>query len=123
MRRLDGGGKRTRMDVLRGSNSKQAPLVLVHPGRGIHFFRACRERLRRSRLRRPTPTPRAYDSRGQLLIMTQPSASTQIRHPRLMAAGLPNGATAVAPAAIAISTQPKTFGPISSTSSFWYAVR
>jgi hypothetical protein len=36
--------KRTRMDVLRGSNSKQAPLVLVHPGRGIHFFRACRER-------------------------------------------------------------------------------
>jgi len=35
--------KRTRMDVLRGSNSKQAPLVLVHPGRGIHFSRACRE--------------------------------------------------------------------------------
>ena len=30
-------------DVLRGSNSKQAPLVLVHPGRGIHFSRACRE--------------------------------------------------------------------------------
>src|SRR5262249_29656439 len=52
------------MDVLRGSNSKQAPRVLVHPGRGIHFFRACRERLRRSRSRRPTPTPRAYDSRG-----------------------------------------------------------
>src|SRR5262249_35688908 len=30
--------KRTRMDVLRGSNSKQAPLVLIHRGRGIHFF-------------------------------------------------------------------------------------
>ena len=29
----------------------------------------------------------------------------------------------IAPAAIAISTQPKTFGPISSTSSCWYAVR
>jgi tetratricopeptide (TPR) repeat protein len=34
--------KRTRMDVLRGSNSKQAPWY-SSTGRGIHFFRACRE--------------------------------------------------------------------------------
>jgi outer membrane protein OmpA-like peptidoglycan-associated protein len=36
---------------------------------------------------------------------------------RFMAAGLRNGARAIAPAAIAISTQPSTFSPISSTSS------